>query len=211
MIKRVYAVLMTYDITDDEKRYAEQALTNFDGAAKLLEAASENLNLIKTPFKDNEPSTPEEILETRAALRRFRDSCVQKFNAFKTKAFSCVNSMKEFGSDTMTAKLMKSFISSVELLETDVNEFLQVFDDLKAKDFQTKIVSSCEDIQLKCEDIADIINQRIKNHIQENILSKNWVDTVSNELQTNVEKYVPILTEINREEKEKLNQTINNK
>jgi len=211
MVKKIYAVLMTYDVSSDEKRYAEEALLNFDEAIKLLTFASDHLNTIKTPFKDNEPSSTEEIVESRVVLRRFRDKAAENFNAFKIKAFSCVNAMKEFSSDTMTAKLMKTMISSIENLEMDVNKFFELFEDLKSKDFQSKVVSMCEGIQSQSDDIIDIIDQRIKNHIQKNILAKNWVDNISNELQQNVEKHVPILSKIQQEEKEKFNNIVNNK
>ncbi len=209
MAKKVYALLMTYQITDEEKRYAEQSLNNFHEAVKLLKLASDHLNIIKTPFKDNPPSTEEEILENRVSLRRFRDKCAENFNSFKIKAFSCINAMKSFFSDTMTSKLMKSFIASIDVLEASVNDFLDLFNDLKDKDFQTKVVSSCENIEQKCNDIIDIVDQRIVNHIQTNILSKTWVNSVSDQLQSNVEKHVPILTQIQQEEKEKFNNLIN--
>ena len=209
MLKKIYALLMTYDVSDEEKRYAEESLLNFDEAMKLVSFASDHLNTIKTPFKDNTPSSMEEIVDSRVILRRFRDKSAQNFNTFKIKAFSCINGMKEFSSDTATQKLMKTFISAIETLEIDVNKFFELFEDLKAKDFQTNVVKFTEDIQSKCDDILDLIDQRIKGHIQTNILAKNWVDGISTELKQDVEKHVPILSKVYEEEKKQFNEIVN--
>lgn len=209
IFKKAYSVSMTYEVSSEEKSKAEQALILFDHSIKLLSDASDHLNIIKTPFKDNAKSNTEEILDTRTALRRFRDKSVENFNKFKVESFKCVNLMKYFSSDTQTLKLMKSFIAAIESLEENVNSFYELFDNLKDKDFQTNVVKDCDIIQNKCDDIKEIIDQRIRNHIQNNILSKNWVDNVSSELQANIDKKTPLLIQLQNERQEQLND-INN-
>jgi hypothetical protein len=208
MIKKSYAVQMSYEISDPEKKEAEKALLFFNTALKKLVLASEHLNIMKTPFKDNPEMDAKEIMKARAAIRRFRDKAIDNFNNFKHAAFACVNAMQTFGNDTQSVKLMKSFISSVDDLEVAVNDFADVFTDLESKDFSKNIVSSIENIQKQGEDIEEIIDERIKNHIQTNILATSWVDSVSNELQMQIEQKTPLILDLFEKRQDQLNDII---
>lgn len=208
MIKKVYAISMTYEVSDAEKMQAERALLCFDHAIKLLDLSSDHLNIMKTPFKNNPEMSPDEVMKARAAIRRFRDKSVENFNEFKNAAFRCVNLMQEFSSDTQTVKLMKSFVSSVDDLENSVNKFIDLFNDLESKSFSKDIVSHIEEIQNQCEEVEEIVDERIKNHIQNNILARSWVDSVSNDLQMKVEKKTPLILDLFNQRQEQLNDII---
>jgi hypothetical protein len=211
MIKKAYAVQMTYDVSDEEKNQATKAILFFDHSVKLLDMASEHLNIMKTPFKDNPEMDPAEIMKARAAIRRFRDKAVDNFNEFKKSAFQCVNIMQAFESDTQTLKLMKSFISSVDELEVNVNEFVDLFADLESKSFPQDVVKSIEEIQSKCDEVIEIIDERIKNHIQSNILATSWVDNVSSDFQMKIEEKTPLIIDLFNKRQDQLNDTIKEK
>lgn len=211
MIKRAYAIQMSYEISDVEKTQAEKALIHFKHALKLLKLSDTHLNIMKTPFKDNPEMDPDSVMKIRAAIRRYRDKSVENFNEFKTQAFNCVNIVQEFGSDTQTAKLMKSFITSVEDLEKKVNKFVDLFKDLESKEFSKKVVESIESIQKQCDIIIEIVDERIIEHIQNNILSKNWVDSVSKDLQIKVQKKVPQILDLYNKRQEQLSNSIKGK
>lgn len=208
MIKKAYAVQMSYDVSDAEKVQAEKALLYFTHALKMLNLSSEHLNIMKTPFKDKPDTNPDEVMKARAAIRRFRDKAVDNFNEFKHAAFKCVNVMQSFASDTQTVKLMKSFVSSIDELEINVNNFVDLFMDLEDNDFSKNIVSIIEKIQEQCEEVEEIIDERIKTHIQTNILATSWVDSVSNELQTKVERKTPLILDLFNKRQDQLNDII---
>lgn len=208
MIKRAYAVQMSYDVSDDEKNQAEKALLAFDHAAKLLQLADNHLDIMKTPFKDNPEIEPKEVIKARVAIRRFRDQAVDNFNSFKRQAFNCVNVMHIFEKDTQTLKLMKSFISSIDDLENKVNKFVDLCNDLEAKSFVQDIVKSLEGIQDQCKDIKEIMDERIKSHIQSNILATSWVDSVSNDLQVKIEEKTPLIMDLFNKRQDQLNDMI---
>lgn len=205
MLKKAYSVQMSYEVTDDEKRQAEKAILYFNHSSKLLDLANNHLNLMKTPFKENPEMQPADVMKARAALRRFRDKSVEQFNEFKITCFKCVKVLKHFSSDTQTIKLMKSFINAVDELQIKVNEFVDLFKDLENKDFAKNAVSSMEAIQKKCKDIDNMIDERIKDHIQNNILATSWVDDVGNELQIRLDKETPIILDLYNQRQEKLN------
>lgn len=199
---------MSYDVSDSEKNQADKALLYFKAAEKFLMQASDHLNIMKTPFKDNPDMTPEDVMEARAVIRRFRDKAIENFDKFKKIAFDCVNLMQTFSSDTQTLKLMKSFISSVDDLEVSVNQFSELFNDLQSKDFAKDVVTGIEDIQKQCDEIDEIIDERIKSHIQTNILATSWVDSISNDLQMKIEKKTPLIVDLYNQRQEQMNDAI---
>lgn len=208
MIKKAYSVQMSYDVSDVEKNMAEKALLYFNFASKKLKLAYDHLNIMKTPFKDGANVNSNEIIGARAAIRRFRDKAIENFNNFKVESFKCVNIMQHFSSDTQSVKLMKSFISSIDDLEVNVNKFSGLFSDLESKDFTKNVVSLIETIQKQCDSIEDLIDDRIKKHIQTNILATSWVNSVSNDLQVKIEQKTPLMLELFDKRQDQLNDII---
>jgi len=199
-------VNMSYDVTDEEKTKAKKALTYFNFALKKLKSCNKFLDLLKTPFKDqNGANDNEAIMKARASFRKYRDKALENFNMFKKAAFNCVNSMQLFGSDTQTIKLMKSFISSVDNLEIKISDFKELFDNLQDKDFSKNIVDIIEKIQEKSEEISSIISERVIPHIKTNILASTWVDSIGDELKVKIDKKVPLLLELYNARQKELN------
>lgn len=209
--KKAYSIQMSYNVSDEEKKLAEKALLYFDFALKKLNIATTHLNIMKTPFKENPEIDPKSIINARAALRRFRDKVIDNFNEFKVVCFNCVNIMQSFASDTQSVKLMKSFISSIDGVEVKVNDFADLFLDLQSKEFVNDIVKIIEEIQKESDSLEEIIDERIKNHIQTNILAKSWVDSISNNLQVNIEKKTPLILDLFNKRQDQLNELINDK
>jgi hypothetical protein len=208
MIKKSYSVQMSYEVSDAEKHQAEKALLYFKAAEKFLVQAADHLNIMKTPFKDNPDMTSEDVMKARAVIRRFRDKAIENFDKFKKVSFDCVNLMQTFSSDTQTLKLMKSFIASIDNLEVSVNQFSELFNDLQSKDFTKDVVAAIESIQKQCDEIDQIIDERIKSHIQTNILASSWVDSISNDLQMKIEKKTPLIVDLYNQRQEQLNNAV---
>lgn len=202
---------MTYDVSDEEKVQAEKAILFFNHASKILDIAQDHLNIMKTPFKDNPDIDTKELMKARAAIRRFRDKAIDNFNDFKKEAFKCVSVMQIFESDTQTLKLMKSFISSIDELEEKVNKFASLFDDLESESFPKDIVGSIEEVQKQCDEVKEIADDRIKTHIQTNILATSWVDSVSNNYQMQIEQKTPLIVELFNKRQDQLNDMIKEK
>jgi DNA-binding ferritin-like protein (Dps family) len=137
-----------------------------------------------------------------------RDKVVDNFNDFKRSAFNCVNIMQIFSTDTQTLKLMKSFISSIDELEVKVNRFVDIFSDLESKSFAQDVVKLIENIQAQCDDIHEIIDDRIKTHIQTNILATSWVDNVSTDLQMQIERKTPLIIDLFNKRQDELNEAL---
>lgn len=205
MLKKSYNTQLSYEVSDAEKSQAERAVIAFTYAQKLLKVASDHLQIMYTPFKDNPNIDAEQIAKFRAALRRFRDKSIDNFNDFKIIAFKCITLMQMFTSDTQTVKIMKSFINAIEDIEKQVNLFADLFTDLDSKTFVKDAIGNIETIEKECKDLTDIIDERIKPHLHNNIIGKSWVDGVGDELQMKLEKETPIMIDLFNQRQEQLN------
>lgn len=195
-LKTAYDVKMSVEFSEQEKKIAYRAIIAFKRSAKLLTDASLYLNNMGTPFKDATDISVEDIWKFRAALRRFRDKAVDNFNIFKLSAFKAVNLMSTFGTDIQVVRLIKSYVTFVEELETIVNEFVDLFNDLKNKDFVSEVNKKIKSIKDKCEDVEKLSMKRIKDHIQQHILASTWMDIISDTKQIKIDKKEPLLVEL---------------
>ena len=190
-IMKAYAVQLSYDVQSEEKDRANKVILYLDYILKLLKKCNEHLDLIYTPFKDNPNITPAEAYKARAGLRRYRDRVADNFNDLKRNAFRCFMLLRGFESDTQTSKLTKSFVVSIGDIEKQVNRFLDLFSDLESKDFGATVVKAIENIKKEISQFEQTIEDRIKTHVQDNILARSWTENVSNELKERVEKNIP--------------------
>lgn len=187
---------MSYEVPSEEKDRASKIILYLDHLIKILQFCDEHLDLIYTPFKDNPEISPEQTFKARAALRRYRDKVADNFNVFKRQAFKSFLLLQAFSSDTQIVKLSKTFVLCVNDIEKQVNRFLDLFSNLQSKEFGQAIVKGVEGIKKELMQLQQIVEERIKNHVQNNILARSWVDTVSDELQKKVEKKIPLSIEL---------------
>lgn len=190
--RKIYAVELSYEVPNAERDKASKIILNLDHFLKMLKVCEEHLNLIYTPFKDTQNITPQQTFAARAALRRYRDAVALNFNNLKRQAFKCFVELQYFSFDTQIVKLNKSFVLGISDIEKQVNRFIDLFSDLESKDFGTTSVKAIDNIKKELAQLEQIIDDRIKKHIQNNILARTWVDTVSDELQQKVEKRIPL-------------------
>lgn len=190
MIKK-YAIQLSYSVSDEEKEMAEKALAYYNFLLRTLKQANDHLDLIYTPFKDGSPILPKSAWKNRAALRRYRDANIDIFNKFKRIAFKCFSLMHEFSSDTQAMKLNNSFVMSIGDIEKQVNRFSDLFSDLKSKEFGSSIVKSIDNIKKEIAQLEQIVEDRIMGYLENDLLNKSWVDSVSKELQHKIEEKIP--------------------
>ena len=179
------------------KQKAEKAFISFNQVIKFLDIAKNHLDIMYNPFKENPDISKEEIIKFRDALRRFRDKSVSNFNNFKIALFKTLVLLDDFTFDTQTNKLTKSLISTVDVLENNVNEFVELFDNLEDKDFIKNVLEIMDTIFNLIDQIKDTIKNRFKDHIQKNILGITWADMLGKKLNLELYKKEPFIMELN--------------
>lgn len=202
--RKLYAAYMSYEVPSEEKDKASKAIRHFQHLLKIMKACDEHLELMHTPFKDNSDLSADQAYSARAALRRYRDKVIDNFNIFKRQAFKCFVLLQPFSIDTQFVKLNKSFVLSISDIEKQVNKFAELFSNVEAKAFAQNTITAIENIKKEMAKLLQVVEERIIEHIQTNILARNWVDNVSNELQEKVEDKIPLAIEMVNERRKML-------
>jgi hypothetical protein len=187
---------LTSEISQEEKDQAKKAIESFKQTIKSLRKATEYLNVMHDPFKANPSISTDQVLKYRAAIRRFRDTAIENFNDVKIQAFRCISLIQMFTSDTQISKLMKSFISSIELLEKKVNEFASLFVRLKSDTLVQDLLSAIEDIQKESKSLQESIDERIVPYLESNIIGDVWIHSMEDKLNEKIEKKKPAIVDI---------------
>lgn len=205
-MRKIYAIQLSYDVSNEEKEQAEKALLCFEHSIKKLNIAMDYVDTMATPFKDHPDIDSKEVIQYRAALRRYRDKLIEYFSDFKVASARCIESMQMFLSDTQILKLIKLFDNSIEDIEVEVNKFSLLFNNLESKQFIQDVNKSFDSLKKMCAELKNVINERIEDHIKNNILGKNWVDGISDKIQLNIQRKTPMIIDLFKQRQEQLNQ-----
>lgn len=181
MIKRAYNIQMTYDISDSEKMYAEQALQVTDYLLGVVENFAAHLDMMYLPFKENPDITTEQIWKFRATFREYRDQAKENWTEVQHIGLRIVKLMNAFMSDTQIEKIMRSFNTSVEDVGKSFDDFLILFKNLQAQDFKENAVKTIESIKKEIAQLKEIIEERVQNILEKDILGKSWIDSTNDD------------------------------
>lgn len=199
MLKKAYSVQMSFDVPDAEKRIAEKASESFDELVARLRLASRHLDILYIPFRKHQNYDSEEIMKYRVVLRRYRDQVKENFDEVIQRAYRAILLMGEFSTDTQTVEIMSAFDSQMHDLRKQVNRFLGLFSNIGSADFVNALLISIDLIKKQISQIKQTINDRILEHIDTNILAKNWASTITDEYQNKVYEKMPLVVELFKE------------
>lgn len=220
MDKRAYSVQMNTEVPDSEKRIAENTVKYFDSLILLMDDVSKYLDIIYIPFMKHDNVDMEMITDYRDTFRQYRDQIKKKFKNIFIKSYKCVSMMNEFGSDISISDLVDSFIDSIRELDKYIDTFVSIFSNLNNPDFRNNLVSTIDSIKKQLNQIEQLIKDRILEHIDTNILAKDWTSDFANALNSEddvensldgvvdkdfIQKRVPLVQKLYEERQKALN------
>lgn len=204
MFKRAYTLQMNVNIPDAEKKIAEQASEAFESVIAKLKLGIEHLDLLYTPFAKRESLDSEEVVENRDILRKYRDNTKNIFEDIIKHGLMAVSLMGDFSTDSDVEELMGSFVSSIKDLEKQVNYLLSIFSNLNSTEFRDSLLASIDSVKKKSSQLKQLINDRILEHIDTNILAKNWESLVNDRYQNKVKDKTPLMVQLYNERQKAL-------
>jgi dGTP triphosphohydrolase len=199
MQKRAYSVQMNFQVPDSEKRVAEKAEEYFEQLLAQMQDASDYLDIIYNPFQKRQNVDIEMIVEYRKTFRQYRDQAKRKFSSIIKKSYRAVALMNEFSIDTATEELMDSFIGSVRELEKYIDTFVSIFSNMNSSEFRNHLVSTIDSIKKQLNQIRQLVTDRVLEHIDSNILAKDWAKDLSERFDEPLEERVPLVVQLFRE------------
>lgn len=196
------SVEMSFDVPDSEIQVATLAIERFEDVIKAVRTAVIQLDTVYNPFKDADEIPKQDIIDRRGAFFIYSNKITENFNNMKKKALLALKELNNFSIDNQVQDLISAFNDSVETLEDAVNKLLETLDEYESDTFRDDVVAYVEDIQKKADELEDIINDRVIDFIDVNILAKSWVTDSNNGLDIEIIDKVPLITELVQEQQQ---------
>jgi dGTP triphosphohydrolase len=206
MYCKAYSIQMHFGIPESEKRIAEKAEEYFDLLLTDLQDIKDYLNLIYIPFQKHQNIDMEMITDYRKTFKEYRDQVKLKFQKVVKKAYKCVALMNEFSTDTATEEIMESFVGTIRELDKYIDTFVSIFSNLNSSEFRNHLISTIDSLKKQMNQIEQLIKDRILEHIDSNILAKNWAKNLSDRFEDSepIEERVPLVVQLFKERQKAL-------
>jgi len=206
MYKKAYSIQMHFGVPESEKRIAEKAEEYFEQLTVNMQDVKDYLDLIYIPFQKCQNVDMDMVVDYRKTFREYRDQVRIKFSNIIKKAYKCVSLMNEFSTDTATEEIMDSFIGSIRELDNYVDTFVSIFSNLNSSEFRNHLILTIESLKKQMNQLDKLIRDRILEHIDSNILAKNWAKNISNRFEDSepIEERVPLVVQLFKERQKAL-------
>lgn len=196
---------MHFEVPESEKRVAEKAEECFNRLIDDLDKLKKYLDLIYIPFQKCQNVDMKMVVDYRKTFQDYKDQVENKLNNVSKLAYQCVSLMNGFTSDSAIEELMDSFISSIRNLEKYSDTFVSIFSNLNDTEFRNHLISTIDSLKKQMNQIEQLIKDRILEHIDSNILAKNWVKSVSERFEdAPIPAKVPLVVRLFRERQKAL-------
>jgi hypothetical protein len=197
LCKLASSIEMSFKVSDQEKESAKKAIEYLNNVENSLKLSLEHLDIIYYPFKKTENLSAEKINEKRGLLNRYRTKVKKNFNKFKFYCFKALLELNNFANDTKIREIINAFNDNVNLLQNKVEKLLNVLDDYKNPEYVLNIIVAIDSIKKVTLELQSFINDRIKAHLEKNVLVKDWLS--DNNFKNKIKEKIPIITQLYNE------------
>ena len=202
--KSAYSIQMSFEVPDAERRVAEKAEECLEDLLSRMKLGVEYLDLIYQPFSKVQSVDAKQVAEHRTILRKYRNEIKKRFDKIMKRSFRCMVLMGEFSTDTDTEEMMGSFMEAMKDVERQVNNLLAVFENLNSSQFKDHLIAAIDAVKKQVNQVRQLVNDRILEHIDTNILAKNWMSDLSERYEQKVQSKFPLVVELFKERQQAL-------
>ncbi len=203
------AIELSFDIPESEKKLTQEIISNLESLKGHIGQAIEHLDKIYQPFQKYTTISTEKLIQNRGVLNRYKQQIKSNFENVKKIAFFILQKMQKFQNDGQIAELTNAFRDEIEQLEKKVEKILSALDNFRAADFRDELLKSIEAVQEEQKTIDNLIQDRLIQHLNVNILAQNWTEPVGKLLQQTIEPHTPALLELYQEREKAVEQHLN--
>jgi hypothetical protein len=201
------SIEMSFDIPDAEKQIAEDASMRLEAFVSALKFAVKHLDVIYDPFSKHTDIPVKSVVKHRGLLNRLRGRVHENFEKAQRHALMGVQKLNHFSTgDTDIQELVNGFVEASDGLAESVSKFLTALQhDFRTQNFRDTIISSVDKIRKDAQELENLVYDRIIDHIDTNILAKNWMKDTSDALKVDMEEHVPLIQQLFEERQREIN------
>ena len=99
---------------------------------------------------------------------------------------------------------MDSFMGTIRELEKYIDTYVSIFSNLNSPDFRNHLISTIDSIKKQFNQISQLVTDRVLDHIDNNILAKDWAKNVLDRVDEPLQDRVPLVVQLFRERQKAL-------
>jgi hypothetical protein len=205
IVKIAAGIEMSFETPTVEKKVGKEAKIRFEAALSRLNHAIEHLDVIYEPFDKYETVSKSSLVKKKGLIHRFKQKVIDNFNDFKTISLLAIRKINFFSTgDVAIQEIENSFINAIGDLEKLVDDLIDRLDDYESDSFRQDILNSIDSIKSQGDSLDTLINDRIIEHIDSEIVARTWMDDKKKELKLELEEKTPIIQELFQERQKAL-------
>lgn len=190
---------MIYNIPDSQIEKARKAKELFEDLIGLVRFCNNHLDQIREPFDGLTETNGEVLAKEKKLFQRYAGAIRHNFDLVLKKSNRCAILMSEFATDTKVQTMMNSFLSYIDEIEKESKRLLDVFDNFKNPNFPVSLISAIDQIKKTNVQIKELVNDRILEFIDVNILASDRVKDITDENDNRVYDKKPLLVQLYEE------------
>jgi regulator of replication initiation timing len=199
MYKLADRVELVLDVPESDKKVAERAIATLKSTTTMLKHSEDILDKIYDPFKNNPQSSQDSIKDAAAAIFRYKENIKKTFSEIKYMILKSIGLFIYFDSGTKAHEMNESLKELSEKLDFAVVALLDSMDDTDDVDFQSAIVKSIDDVKAASKDVVELINDRIVDYLENNVLNTNWFNKSKSDIEMEMLERTPNLIKLYEE------------
>ena len=197
---KAYIVQMNTDVPDAEKRMAEKASEQFESVIAQVKLALEYLDFLYVPFSKIETFDNEQLVKNRNIIRNYKEAVKFKLENIIRTGYKAISLMTNFSTDSSVEELMGSFVAQLKDFERNADHLLSILSNINSTDFKDALIAAIDSVKTQGVQLKQLVNDRILEHIDTNILAKNWDSLVNDKFKSKEEEpKLPYMIELFRQ------------
>lgn len=206
--KLAETIQLSISIPDSEKKIAGKIVMRLEKMVKKLDHLNKHLNLMYNPFKQYNTVSEDSVNKYRGPIWKFTKQIKENFEVIREIAVMVVRDMKSFSADTHIIKLISAFTDDFGDIEDQLISLTQILANWDHPNYKNNVVTAMESLKKESAEMRNLIYDRIIDHINTNILAKNWVDNAVEHMNLDLKEKEPAVSRLYKEREKKLKNLI---
>jgi hypothetical protein len=204
IIKIAEALNLSFEIPDSERKIAISIVKRLSVLLNKIDVLNIYLGNMYDPFKKYDIVSSESIMKYRSAIWTFSKKIEFKFKELESIAALIIRDISMFDSDSEITELKSSFTDDVGDIEKEKENLIKTLTNWDAKDYKDTVVIAMENLKKQMAQLRKLIEERIIEHLNVNIIAENWTNSLDPEISSVISKREPLLIQLFKERNEKL-------
>jgi hypothetical protein len=185
---------LTMEVSERERSLAKAAKKEFKDILRDLDNALDIIYDLRDAIVQQRPSKEDLKNTYRGRLLRYRRKITEVFNKLLVRFKNAIQLLDDI-TDPDMANLKKIMTAEFDELSDGVENVLSLLDDADKEGFTQELERLCTQMQTRSKSINEVIDNRLFNHINNDILGKLKVS----EFKTRIIKRARLLRRISSE------------